>query len=65
MCLLFVLLLGLKSVCLSLELGLLRWQVTGGSLKESREALEIAETDGKQALLLCLCLFWDVLLGCT
>jgi TatD DNase family protein len=26
---------------------LVRWQVTGGSLKESREALEIAETDGK------------------
>ena len=32
---------------LSLALGLVRWQVTGGSLKESREALEIAETDGK------------------
>jgi TatD DNase family protein len=28
-------------------LGLLRLQVTGGSLKESREALEIAETDGE------------------
>ena len=27
--------------------GLVRSQVTGGSLKESREALEIAETDGK------------------
>jgi hypothetical protein len=50
---------------LSLDLGFLRWQVTGGSLKESREALEIAETDGKQALLLCWCLLWDVLPGCT
>jgi TatD DNase family protein len=28
-------------------LGLLRLQVTGGSLKESREALEISETDGE------------------
>ena len=30
-------------------------QVTGGSLKESREALEIAETDGKPSCLPACC----------
>uniref|UniRef100_A0A0D3GMF4 Uncharacterized protein n=1 Tax=Oryza barthii TaxID=65489 RepID=A0A0D3GMF4_9ORYZ len=39
---------GSDLVCLiSRFLGLVRRKVTGGSLKESREALEIAETDGR------------------
>lgn len=33
----------------------MRRQVTGGSLKESREALEIAETDGKPSCLPACC----------
>uniref|UniRef100_A0A0E0Q481 TatD related DNase n=1 Tax=Oryza rufipogon TaxID=4529 RepID=A0A0E0Q481_ORYRU len=54
---------GSDLVCLiSRFLGLVRRKVTGGSLKESREALEIAETDGELSCFDAAC-FDYVLLG--